>query len=413
MTSSSPPRQERLRVLLLACVQFTHLMDFMIIMPLGPEFIRLFSLSTAQFGALVSAYTLASAAMGVLGVFWVDRFDRKRTLLVIYAGFIAATLACGAAQSHLWLLAARTLAGACAGLMSAVIMAIVADVVPPERRGRAIGTVLSTLGLSAVAGVPLGLGLASVLGWRMPFWVICGLAAIAWLGLARLLPALDQHLTAAPGKRQENPLAALVSPQLVLGWALTFSVVFSSFLLIPYLSAYMVGNVGLTQTDLPWVYLAGGAATLFTARKMGQLADRHGAARVLAWLLIGTVGPHLVFTHLPPSPLPVVMGVFVVFMALTSTRAIPAIALISAKVPPALRGRFMAVNMAASDAASGLSAWVSGLMLATAPGGALIGFGAAGWLAVAVTTLSLSILWAFTRSAVRAPQGTEPRQSLT
>ncbi|MFP2932502.1 MFS transporter, partial [Pyxidicoccus sp. 3LG] len=207
--------------------------------------------------------------------------------------------------------------------------------------------------------------------------------------------------------------AALASPRLALGWTLTFSVVFSSFLLIPYLSAYMVGNVGLAQTDLPWVYLAGGAATLFAARKVGQLADRHGAGRVLACLLIGTVGPHLMFTHLPPSPLPVVMGVFVVFMALTSTRAIPTIALISADVPPALRGRFMAVNMAASDAATGLSAWVSGLMLATTQGGALVGFGAAGGLAVAVTALTLCLLWAFTRSAVRAPQGTEPSQSPT
>ncbi|MFP2934735.1 MFS transporter, partial [Pyxidicoccus sp. 3LG] len=117
---SSTPSQERLQVLLLACVQFTHLLDFMIIMPLAPELMRLFSLSTAQFGALVSAYTLASAAMGVLGVFWVDRFDRKRTLLAIYGGFILATLACGAAPGHLWLLVARTLAGAARGWMSAL-----------------------------------------------------------------------------------------------------------------------------------------------------------------------------------------------------------------------------------------------------------------------------------------------------
>ncbi|MDC0707459.1 myxochelin export MFS transporter MxcK [Stigmatella sp. ncwal1] len=401
MSASSSPGSERGLLWMLAAVQFSHLMDFMIVMPLGPDFMRLFGISAAQFGVLVSAYTLASAVMGLLGVLWLDRFDRKRTLLALYAGFIAATLMCGAAQSHTALLVARTLAGACAGLMGAVVMAIIGDLVPPERRGRAIGTVMTSMGLSAVVGVPLGLGLASLWGWRTPFWAIGALASTVWLCLWKVLPTINRHLSASREQAPGSALTSLWTPSLALGWLLTFSVVVSSFLLIPYLSPYMVGNLGLSSAHLPWVYLGGGAATLLCTRWVGRMTDRHGPVRVLASLLIGTMVPHLLFTHLPPSPFPVVALVFALFMSLTSSRVIPTIALIASRVPPSVRGRYLAVNMAASDGASGIAAWMSGLMISTAPGGALEGFGQTGWIAVAVSVFTLGILWTFGRSAVR------------
>nr|AAG31134.1 MxcK [Stigmatella aurantiaca Sg a15] len=401
MSASSAPGSERRLLWLLAAVQFSHLMDFMIVMPLGPEFMRLFGISAAQFGVLVSAYTLASAAMGLLGVLWLDRFDRKRTLLALYGGFIVATLMCGAAQSHIALLVARTLAGACAGLMGAVIMAIIGDLVPPERRGNAIGTVMASLGLSAVVGVPLGLGLANLWGWKMPFWAIGGFASVMWLGLWKVLPPLRQHLSASREQVRGDSLISLWTPSLALGWLLTFSVVISSFLLIPYLSPYMVGNLGLETAQLPWVYLGGGAATLLCTRWIGRMTDRHGPVRVLASLLMGTMVPHLLFTHLPPSPFPVVALIFALFMSLTSSRVIPTIALISARVPPSVRGRYLAVNMAASDGASGIAAWMSGLMISTATGGALEGFGQTGWIAVGVSAFALCVLWTLGRSTVR------------
>ncbi len=400
MSAALSMRQERQLLLLLAAVQFTHLLDFMIVMPLGPEFMRVFGISAAQFGVMVSAYTLASAAMGLLGVFWLDRFDRKRTLLFLYAGFIVATLACGAAWSHSGLLLARTVAGACAGVMGAVVLAIIGDMIPAERRGRAIGTVMAAYGLCGVAGVPLGLGIASLFGWRSPFWVICALAGVVWICLLRTLPAVDHHLTGTRENTGGSLLAQGWRPGLALGWLLTFSVVFSGFLLIPYLSPYMVGNLGLRLADLSWVYLCGGAASLLSSRWIGHLADRYGPARVLGALLVGTMGPHLVFTHLTASPLPVVALVFVLFMTLTSGRAIPTMALVASRVPPALRGRYLAVNMAASDAGSGLGAWMSGMLITAAPGGALSGFGQVGWIAVGVSAFALCTLWTMGRSAV-------------
>ncbi|RKH62868.1 myxochelin export MFS transporter MxcK [Corallococcus aberystwythensis] len=397
LSAPSPAARERTLLWLLAAVQFTHVVDFMMLMPLGPLLMQRLGLSATRFGALVSAYTLASAAMGVLGVFWLDRLERKRTLLMLYAGFIASTLLCGAATGATGLLLARTVAGACAGLMGAVVIAIVSDVVPAERRGQAIGTVMTAYALSAVAGVPLGLGLANLGGWRSPFIVLAGLAGVVWLLLLRFLPRVDGHLSHASGAAA----AAGFTPRLALGWGLTFTVVFASFLLIPYLGAFMVNNVGLSLTDLPWVYLVGGAATFVSSHWIGRMADRLGAARALALLLVATMAPHLLFTHLPPSPLPVVAVVFVLFMTLTSGRAIPTMALVASQVPPSLRGRYLAVNMAASDGASGLAAWMGGLLLSTAPDGTLIGFAQLGWLAVGISTLALGMLWTFVGRAVR------------
>ncbi|RKG99437.1 myxochelin export MFS transporter MxcK [Corallococcus carmarthensis] len=398
LSAPSPAARERTLLWLLAAVQFTHVVDFMMLMPLGPLLMQRLGLSATRFGALVSAYTLASAAMGVLGVFWLDRLERKRTLLMLYAGFIASTLLCGAATGATGLLIARTVAGACAGLMGAVVIAIVSDVVPAERRGQAIGTVMTAYALSAVAGVPLGLGLANLGGWRAPFIVLAGLAGFVWLLLLRFLPRVDGHLSQASGAASST---AGFTPRLALGWGLTFTVVFASFLLIPYLGAFMVGNVGLSLMDLPWVYLAGGAATFVCSRWIGRMADRLGPARALALLLVATMAPHLLFTHLPPSPLPVVAVVFMLFMTLTSGRAIPTMALVASQVPPSLRGRYLAVNMAASDGASGLAAWMGGLLLSTAPDGTLIGFAQLGWLAVGISALALGMLWTFVGRAVR------------
>jgi len=380
----------------MALLQLTLLLDFMIIMPLGPELMRRLSVSAAEFGAIVSAYTLASAVMGLFGVFWLDRWGRKRTLLLLYAGFIASTLACGAASGPTTLLAARIIAGLCAGPLWAVIMAIVVDLVPEERRGDAIGTVMTSYGVSAVGGVPLGLFLANHWGWRAPFWALGALSAILWIASLALLPPLRGHVD-APRAARKTSFAPLFHPSLMLGWGLTFCVVFAGFLLIPYLSAFMVGNLGRRLSELPWVYLCGGAATLFTSRLIGHLVDSHRPARVLALLLFGTMVPHLVFTHLSPSPLPVVIGVFVLFMTLNSGRVIPTIALITSRVPPELRGRYMAVNTAASDSASGLAAWTSGLLITSGPDGALVGFGKMGWMAVCVSLVALSVLWLLER----------------
>jgi predicted MFS family arabinose efflux permease len=383
----------------LAAVQFTLLLDFMILMPLGPEIMQGFRLSPGQFATLVSSYTFASALVGLSGLLWLDRYDRKPLLLLLYAVFVAATLACGLARGPGLLLVARLIAGAAAGLVWPVMLATIVDSVPGERRGRAIGVVMTAYSFSAVAGVPLGLWLSSQLGFRAPFYALFVLGSALWFTLLGVLPARSAPV--ATGSIDRPPsVRSLWSTPFVLGWVLTFTVVFAAFLLIPYLGAFMLGNLGITASELPWVYLCGGAATLVSSRAIGELVDRKRPAIVLATLLVGTIVPHLWLTHLRAASLPLLAFVFVLFMTLTSGRIIPTLALITARIPPRLRERYLAVNSATSDAASGLAAWLGGTLLGSVDG-RLIGFHRAGVAAVCVTLLALCMVFLHERSATQ------------
>ena len=198
MSTSPPnrlsPKREFWLLLTLAGIQFTHILDFMIMMPLGPQFTQIFSITDAQFGLLVSAYTLAAGASGLLAATYLDKFDRKKLLLTLYILFGAATLACGLAPTYYTLMAARVLAGVFGGVLSALSQTIVADVIPFERRGRAMGIVMTSFSVSTVAGVPLGLFLAANFSWHAPFFGIAALVGVLAAGASITLPPLTDHL---------------------------------------------------------------------------------------------------------------------------------------------------------------------------------------------------------------------------
>lgn len=389
---STKALSERALLWLLAAVQFTLLLDFMVMMPLGPELMQRLGLSASRFGALVSSYTLASATVGLSGLFWLNRVPRKPLLLGLYGAFALATLACALAPNAAVLLAARLLAGGAAGLTWAVILSLIVDVVPAERRGSALGLVMSSYAVCAVAGVPLGLLLSSQWSFRAPFLALCAVSVLLWLGAARWLPTTAPVEDDAPSTRE-----LLKMPALWLAWLLSFLVVGAGFLLIPYLGTHMVETWGLRSRDLALVYLCGGFVTFFSSRVVGVLVDRYGPARLLLALLCASVAPHVLFTHTQSASLPHATGLFILFMTLTSGRMIPTVVLINGRVPPAWRTRFMAVNTAAGDAASGLATWVSGSLLTNEAGGRFVGFERSGWLAVCVTVAALGVLSLVTR----------------
>ena len=224
---SPAPLNERALLLTLAGMQFTHIVDFMVMMPLGPQLTRLMAITDAQFGLLVSAYTLAAGASGLLASLYVDRFERKRLLLWLYAGFILATLACGLAPGYGSLMAARVTAGLFGGVLGALVQTIVGDVVPFERRGHAMGVVMGSFSLATVAGVPLSLFIAAHLGWHASFIAIAAASVVlGGVGL-KVLPVIDGHLRAraaagdaaraaaqaagAPPPAAAHPLAAMAA----------------------------------------------------------------------------------------------------------------------------------------------------------------------------------------------------------
>lgn len=386
------PRNERWLLFSLTGVQFTHIVDFMIMMPLGPQFTRLFGISDAQFGVLVSAYTLAAGASGLLASSYIDRFERKRLLLWLYAGFALATLACGLAPTYGLLMAARVLAGLFGGVMGALVQTMVGDAIPFERRGRAMGMVMSSFAMATVAGVPASLWLAEWLGWHAPFIAIGLLSGAIWLAASYSLPVLAGHLRA---QRTMSPwqgvLHVLRDANHWRAFTLSALMMTASFVVIPYLTIYSTTNVGIRTDQIPVIYLVGGLATLVSARVWGVLADRWGKVRTLRLVAICSMAPILATTHLVPVPFWMVLVVTTAFFVFVSGRMVPGMAIITSAAQPHWRGTFMSLNSAVQSGAMGVAALVGGLLIHRSPAGLVQGYDWAGWVAVATTLVLLPL----------------------
>lgn len=382
--------RERLLLWSLASINFTHIVDFMVMMPLGPQLTKLFQVSDAQFGLLVSAYSLAAGLSGLLVSMVIDRFERKRALLMVYAGFAVATLACGLAPSYGALMAARVAAGVFGGVLGALVQTIVGDAVPFERRGQAMGLVMSAFSMSTVAGVPLSLWLASRWGWHMPFFAIAAASVAVWIAAWHSVPLLRGHMTGVSAQPPITQLKrVLAEPNHWRAFALSMLMLSGSFSIIPYITIYTTSNVGLSQAQVPYVYFAGGVATLFTARLWGYLTDRWGKVLMFRVISVLALLPMLALTHLPVVPLPVLLAVTTAFFVFVSGRMVPGMALLTAAPEPAVRGSFMSVNGALQSAAMGVSAWVGGLLISRTPEGLVQGYGRTGWLALVTTLIML------------------------
>ena len=382
-------RRERLVLLILAAVQFTTIVDFMIVMPLGPQLMRTLHIGPAKFGLIVSSYTFAAGAAGLVASSIVDRYARRTTFMVLYAGFLLGTLFCALAPTYQTLVAARIATGAFGGILGGMALAIIGDVFPEHRRGRATGSLMTGFALASVAGVPFGLYLGTNYGWHIPFVVLAvgGLPALALVPFA--LPRLDAHV----GKSHAHPLRSLIEtfslPNHLNAFALVVTLMIGSFTVFPYLSPYLVSNVGMIEQQLPLVYIAGGGLTLIAAPIIGRLADRYG--KLLVYRLIAPASALLliVITHLPPVPVAVAVAVFGALMVCNVGRMIAAMAMITGSVEPHRRGAFLSANSSVQHVAAGLGAYLGGIIVTQSASGPLEHFGIVGWIAAIATLASL------------------------
>lgn len=384
------PAAEHRLLLLLAGIQFTHIVDFMLMMPLGPQLTHAFGIGDAAFGLLVSAYTFAAGICALVASLFVDRFERKTLLLWSYAGLAGATLLCAVAPSYAWLLAARIAAGVFGGVLGTLVQTIVADVVPFERRGHAMGVVMGSFSLATVAGVPGSLWLAESFGWRAGFVAIV-FAVVVFGTAARLtLPRLDDHLV---GTVPAPPLIGLAvtlrDPQHWRAFGLTALIMASGFTTIPYLTIVMTTNIGIDSSQVPLIYMAGGVATLFSARLIGASADRWGKVRVFRLITAIAALPVIAITQLGPTPLWALMLVTTLFFVFVSGRLVPGMALITAAADPSRRGSFMSLNSAVQSAAMGAASLLGGLLIDRDASGLVEGYDRAGWVGVALTIVAL------------------------
>jgi predicted MFS family arabinose efflux permease len=385
-------RRERVVLASLAAVQFVSIVDFVIVMPLGPQLMRSLRISPAEFGLVVSAYTVAAGLAGLAFAPLLDRVGRRAGFLGLYAAFLAGTLACGLAPGYRSLAAARALAGAFGGVLGGMALTIVGDVFPEERRGRATGTLMSSFALASVAGVPLGLWLGTRYGWRVPFLSLAGLGCPILAVAAFAMPPLRGHLGKARPSGALRSLAGTFTRRGHLdAFALTVALMLGSFAVIPYISAYLVANAGVAESELPLVYVAGGAVTLFGAPLVGRLADRFGKLVVfrIAAPLSATV--MMSITLLPRAGVGLAAAAVASLMLANTSRMVAATALIVGSVTPERRGGFMSANSSVQHLAAGLGTSLAGLVVTESQAGRLKGFWIVGAFAAAATLLSVPL----------------------
>jgi predicted MFS family arabinose efflux permease len=359
-------------------------------MPLGPQFMRLFAISPTQFGLLVSIYTFTAAAVGFAAAFFIDRFDRKKALLTLYACFTATTLLAAASDSYPMLLAARALAGAFGGVLAAIVFAIVGDLIPEGRRGSAMGVVMSAFSIAATLGVPLSLFLAAHFSWRASFWLLTALCVSVWSGVFFLLPGMRGHLKVARARNPfEQAAAVFREPNHRRTFLFSVMLFFSGFSVIPFISPYLVANAGVTESQLPLLYLVSGACTLVVVRLVGRLTDLHGKLRM--YTLVGglSVLAILILTNLPQVSIYTAILSAAFLMAMMSGRFVPAMTLITSSVTQRLRGSFMSFNSSIQQLASGIASFGASLIIGRAADGELTNYGIVGLLAAAATVASI------------------------
>lgn len=325
----------------------------------------IFDITPQQFSLLVASYTITAGITGFLAAFLIDRFDRKNSMMVAYAGFALGTLACAFAPSFGVLLAARSLAGAFGGILGALVLSIVSDVVPLERRAQGIGIVMASFSVASVVGVPFGLFIANRFSWHAPFLFLAILAIAIYACIIFFLPSIKSHMSHGNAAKKPLEILRLIFGQRNSRLGLTFTSVLmlGHFSIIPFIAAYMVGNVGFSNGDIQYIYLVGGALTIFFSPWVGRMADKHGRLKIFTIFGSLAIIPVLAITNLPPMPLwgaLIVTGFFFIF---TNGRMVPSTTMETAIINPEIRGSYMSIRSSVQQLASGLASFVAGLII--------------------------------------------------
>jgi len=387
---------------LMAFLQFAVILDFMIMSPLGALIMPTLEITPRQFGLAVSAYAFSAGTAGFLTAGFADRFDRKRLLLFFYTGFIGGTLWCGLADSFPMLLAARIVTGLFGGVIGSVLMAIITDLFAVTQRGRVMGIVQSAFAASQVLGLPAGLYLSNHWSWHAPFLAVAAVGVAGGLVIALGLKPVADHLKL---RQEHSALAHLVhtvaEPRFILAFCTTALLTTGGFMLMPFGSAFSVHNLGISLTDLPTIYLATGLCTIFFAPAIGKLTDRIGRAPVFLSGSALTAVMVVIYTHLGPTTLPVIITVNVIMFLGIFSRIIPYQTLVSTLPEPVKRGSFNAVNAAVQQIGGGVASFVAAQLITALPDGSLVGMERIGYVVIGTTLVSVVLAWRIQHAANR------------
>ncbi|MFW7380065.1 MAG: MFS transporter [Oligoflexus sp.] len=401
MSSVKLTRDEMKLLVVLAGIQFMHIVDFMIIMPLGPVLMRELAIRPQQFSFLVSAYTFFAGGTGLFAAFFLDRFDRRKSLLFFFSGFTLGTLTCALADSYQTLLAARALTGAFGGVLNAQVYSIIGDVIEPHKRGRATGVIMGAFSLASIFGVPIGLWLANLGNWHTPLFVLASIALPMIFFAARVIPALRSHIIEDASPPWEFLRTVPFRPRPRLALLLMISMVLGQFSVIPFLSPSLVTNAGLTESQLPLIYLIGGFVSIFSSPIVGRFCDRHGPIRVLLVTAPLSMVPFLMITNLNLVPLFIAIFVSALFFVFMGARMVPTMTIVTGSVLPHNRGAFMSLTNAVQQLSAASASLIAGYVITMGSDGRLENYHLVGFFAVVLTLVSVSVAYALRHEPVQ------------
>lgn len=383
-------------IAILAFLQFTIILDFMIMSPLGAILMPALKISPAQFGTVVSAYALSAGVSGFLAAGFADRYDRKKLLLFFYIGFVLGTLFCGLAPNYYFLLGARIITGIFGGVIGSVVMAIATDLFPFQMRGRVMGFLQTAFAASQILGIPAGLFFSNHWGWHSPFLMIVAVSTVVGGIIVMYLKPVNTHLTAKPDRNAFHHLfVTLKNTDYILPFLTTGLLSLGGYMLMPFGSAYTVHNLGIHIESLPSIYLFTGLASIFIGPLVGKAADVFGKFKVFVFGSAVSAVMVVIYTNLGITPLYAVVVVNTVMFLGIFSRMIPSQALMSAIPTPENRGAFMAVSSSLQQLAGGVASLVAGLIVVEGAEGILEHFDTLGYIMVGttiVTTVSMYII---------------------
>ena len=397
-------------IAILAIVQFTVILDFMVLSPLGAILLKELSITTAQFALVVSAYAFSAGAAGLLAAGFADKFDRKKLLLFFYAGFIFGTLLCGLAPNYHFLLIARIVTGIFGGVMSSISYAIITDLFAIQFRGRVMGFVQMAFASSQVIGIPLGLFLANMFNWHAPFQMIVALSILVAFSILIYMKPIDAHLKLQTRANAFQHLTSIFSNVNYLkAFAATTLLATGGFMLMPFGSAFGVHNLGISITQLPYLYMATGVCMLFASPMIGKLSDKIGKYKMFIIGSVITSIMTLIYCNLGITPLwiIIILNVFL-FIGITA-RMISASALMTAVPDLQDRGAFMGVNASIQQIAGGVASIIAGMIVKETVSGYLDNYGTLGNVVVLAVILTIFLMYNLHRYiSDKQPQVTTP-----
>ena len=386
-------RKERIILYILASLNFTHILDFIIMMPLSNYLIPYFKITAMQFSILVASYSVSAFFSGLIIAMVIDKFDRKISLLIAFAGFLIGTIACGFAPTYGLLLTARIMAGLFGGIIGAQVLSIVADLFAYERRGRAMAVVMSAFAAASILGVPISLYLTNLFhfNWHIPFILIGSLGVLFVPLIIRYIPKMKGHIIKL--ENSKSPFEALINVFRVPVQrdALLFSgmLMMGHFLIIPFINPYIEFNKGFSKEIIPMIYLFGGMASLVGALLLGRFSDKVGKLPIFLWSVFFSLFMVLIITRMPNVHFSIVLCFFALWFVLGTSRAITAQAMISEVVKSEQRGSFMSVNGSVQQLGSGLAALAAGTIVITEKSGKIHNYNWVGYLSIFVLLTSM------------------------